>query len=68
MNLNWNSKWQTVIQWVGDMPSFTVTPVIVLNTCIEQVIGDRFVAKCGQTEREKEETISISLIKIETSR
>ena len=38
------------------MPDFTVTPVDVLNTRLEQVIGDRFVAKCGQTEREKEET------------
>ena len=39
-----------------EMPDFTVPPVDVLNTRIEQVIGDRFIQKCGNTEREREET------------
>ena len=38
------------------MPDFTVQPADVLNTRIENVIGEKFVKKCGQTEREREET------------
>ena len=38
------------------MPDFTVQPEDVLNTRIESIIGDRFIQKCGQTEREREET------------
>ena len=38
------------------MPDFTVQPEDVLNTRIESLIGDRFIQKCGQTEREREET------------
>ena len=38
------------------MPDFTVQPEDVLNTNIQNVIGERFVQKCGSTEREKEET------------
>ena len=38
------------------MPDFTTAPVKVLDTRIEQIIGERFIQKCGQTEREREET------------
>ena len=37
-------------------PPFHFEPVDVLNTQIQDVVGDRFVAKCGTTEREREET------------
>ena len=41
----------------GDpMPDFTVKPIDVLNTRLSDLIGERFIQKCGQTEREKEET------------
>ena len=38
------------------MPDFTVQPVDVLDTSIEKVIGEKFIQKCGNTEREREET------------
>ena len=38
----------------ADIP--VVNPDEVLNTSIESIIGNQFVQKCGQTEREKEET------------
>ena len=40
----------------ANMPSFEVQPKNVLDTRIENVIGDKFIAKCGSTERDKEET------------
>ena len=40
------------------MPDFfsQIKPVDVLNQRIESVIGSQFIQKCGQTEREREET------------
>ena len=38
----------------SDIP--VVNPDEVLNTSIETIIGNQFVQKCGQTEREREET------------
>ena len=40
----------------AEMPDFTVKPVDVLDTSIETIIGNQFIQKCGQTEREREET------------
>ena len=41
---------------VGQMPDFTQQPVDVLNARVQDLLGNRFVQKCGQTEREREET------------
>ena len=38
------------------MPDFTVEPKNVLNTRLQDLIGDRFIQKCGNSEREREET------------
>lgn len=38
------------------MPDFSVKPQNPLNTRLVDLIGERFIQKCGQTEREKEET------------
>ena len=40
----------------AEMPDFTVQPVDVLDTSIDKIIGTSFIQKCGQTEREREET------------
>ena len=40
----------------GTMPDFNVEPVDVLSQRIESVIGETFIQKCGNTEREREET------------
>ena len=40
----------------GAMPDFNFPPEDVLNTRIEHLVGDSFIAKCGHTEREREET------------
>ena len=39
-----------------NMPDFTVQPIDPLATRIEDTIGSTFIQKCGQTEREREET------------
>lgn len=38
------------------MPDYTQVPEDVLSSQISSVIGDRFIQKCGSTEREREET------------
>ena len=38
------------------MPDFTVQPKDPLSGSISDLIGTTFVQKCGQTEREREET------------
>lgn len=40
----------------ADIPTEPIKPVDVLNTNIRDVVGDRFIQKCGSTEREREET------------
>ena len=38
------------------MPDFSVEPVDALSQKIDSIIGERFIQKCGSTEREREET------------
>lgn len=47
---------ETKIAPGAQMPNFYQPPEDVLSQRIESVIGDSFIQKCGQTEREKEET------------